>query len=162
MPAYLVLTDFRDLTIMPTASVDGIETDTPGWIDKQLAKWSRWIDSRLIKRYAVPFEAPYPEVVTEWLTRIVTVRCFLKRGIDPNDDQWTLVKQDCDTALAEIAEAADSDTGKFELPMRADLTQDGITKGGPFGYSETSPYVWTDAQGDQGHAEDSVRRGTSG
>lgn len=157
---YLDKAAFAILTVMPAESVDAIEMVAPGWIDGQLTYWSGWIDSRLRKRYAAPFSAPYPEAVTGWLARIVTVRCFLRRGVDPTDLQFEEIKADADRAMEEIKEAADSNEGLFDLPLRADTTASGISRGGPFGYSEQSPYVWTDGQAETGRNEDRNGGGT--
>ncbi len=159
---YLDLTSFKALTIMPADHADAIQLVAPGWIDSQLVYWSGWIDSRLRKRYAAPFESPYPEAVTGWLARLVTVRAYLKRGVDPNDPQFEEIRADAERAMTEIKEAADGDVGLFDLPLRADTTAAGISKGGPLGYSEASPYVWTDEQAATGRAEDSRRGGTFG
>ncbi len=53
-----------------------------------------------------------------------------------------------------MKEAADSAEGLFELPLRADLETSGVSKGGPLGYTEASPYRWTDRQADDGRNED--------
>jgi len=158
--AYLTLATFKDLTVMPDAVVDAIEVASPGFIDKQLGIWSRWIDARLTKRYASPFVDPAPDTVKLWLQAIVTFRAFLKRGVDPNDEQMAEIKKDLDQAVAEIKEAATAETGLFELP----LTEGGagaVSKGGPLGYSEQSPYVWMDRQAETGRDEDLAGTGTS-
>lgn len=144
---------------MPAADVASLNTIASGWVDTQLEYWSSQIDARLAKRYAVPFASPYPIAVKGWLARIVTVRAFLKRGIDPNDQQFQEIKADCDAAIAEIKEAADSNEGLFDLPLRANTNATGITRGGPFGYSESSPYAWTDVQALEGYADDAAGRG---
>jgi len=160
--SYLTFLEFRSLTLMPSGDVDALETASPGWIESQLEYWTAQIDSRLRKRYAAPFSSPYPLAVQGWLARIVTVRCYLKRGIDPSDLQFAEIKADADTAVAEIKEAADSNVGLFDLPLRADTTTTGVTKGAPRSYSESSPYVWTDVQSDSANYEDTNRRGTYG
>lgn len=164
--SYLDKDAFAALSVMPEADIDALEASHPGWIDGQLDYWSRMIDAQLRKRYAVPFEEPYPVVVTGWLTRIVTLRCYIKRGVDPNDLQFIEVKEDADTAKLEVREAASSDPTSeqnlFDLPLRADTTASGISKGGPFGYSEQSPYVWTDKQADVGRGEDGTGGGSFG
>lgn len=160
--AYLDLTSFKGLTLMPAEFVDAIESVTAGWIDAQLAYWSSQIDSRLAKRYAVPFSTPVPLAVTGWLARIVTVRCFLKRGVDPTDQQFEEIKADATSALAEIKEAADSADGLFDLPLRADTNASAISRANPRGYSEQSPYVSNDRQGIVGHEEDLMGGGSYG
>lgn len=157
---YLTVDEFKALSVMPSSDLEAIESSSPGWIDTQLEYWSAQIDSRLRKRYAAPFASPYPIAVKGWLARLVTVRLFLKRGVDPSDMQFDVIKLDAEQAAAEIKEASDSNTGLFDLPLRADTTDTGVSKGGPFSYAEASPYVWTDVQVDAGRYEDSSRRGT--
>lgn len=160
MAPYLTIATFKNLTAMPSTDVDALEAIAPGWVDAKLAAKSRWIDARLSKRYAVPFTAPYPEAVTDWLARIVTLNAYLRRGVDPNDRQFEELKADAEAAELEVKEAAESEKGLFELPLRADTAAGGISKGGPLGYSEASPYAWTDVQRDAATLEDSNRRGT--
>lgn len=162
MTAYLDLAGFKGLTLMPSSYVDELEVAEPGWLDKQLAYWSSWIDARLAKRYAAPFASPYPTAVTGWLARLVTLRAMLRRGLDANDAQFETYQGDHDSAKAEVEEAANSETGLFELPLRADTTTSGISRGGPLGYSEASPYVWTDVQREAGVREDVAGSGTGG
>jgi hypothetical protein len=154
---YLSKDEFKALTVMPKRDVDAIETATPGWLGNQLLYVSREIDARLRKRYDVPFDAPYPHVVQSWLTRIVTQRAYLRRGVDPNDRQAESVFQDAADAKAEIKEAADSEVGLFDLPEPSGAS--GISRGAPRVYSEASPYVHTDVQRTTGRADDSRRRG---
>jgi hypothetical protein len=147
---------------MPASDVDGIETSAPGWILGQLTYWSSQIDSRLAKRYAVPFPSPYPTAVTGWLARIVTQRLYIKRGVDSTDAQYQVIADDAKESWAEIKEAADAVNGLFELPSRADVDADGVVRGGPVSYSEASPYVGWNVQGNTGRNEDSNGSGTLG
>lgn len=150
MSQYLTLETFRDLSLLPPSYVDVIEQMHPGWIGRQLTRWSAWIDARLSKRYAVPFDAASPPmIVEEWLNRIVTHRCYLKRGVDPTDAQVEDIKADAEAARIEINEAADKDDNRFELPFRADLPGSvGVVKGAPLAYSEQSPYTASELQRD--------------
>lgn len=102
------------------------------------------------------FFAPTPvlEIVLQWETKILTYEAYRKRGTD-----WTLpnmvqTKEDRDGALAEIKEAADSDTGLFDLPMNDASNVSGAKCGGPLFYTETSPYVSADYQEQIGRGED--------
>lgn len=160
--AYLDKDAFADRTIMPSEYVEALDTVAPGWVDLQLEEWSAWIDSRLRKRYAVPFQEPYPAAVTAWLTRLVTVRCFLKRGVDATDEQYVTIEQDAKEARDEILEAANGDGGLFDLPLRGNTTATGVSKGGPLGYSERSPYVAGDVKRYVGRNEDRNGGGTYG
>lgn len=155
MSQYLTLLTFRDLSLLPPSYVDAIEVMHPGWVERQLSRWSSWIDARLAKRYATPFDADSPPfIVEEWLNRIVTHRCYLKRGVDPTDAQVDDIKQDAEKAMAEIAEAAEKADGLFELPLRQDDPGgQGITRGAPLGYSEQSPYTSAELQWDAAQDE---------
>jgi hypothetical protein len=159
---YLTFDEFKGLSLMPSGDLDSLEEVSPGWIDSQLAYWSAQIDSRLRKRYAAPFSSPYPLAVQGWLARIVTVRCYLKVGVRPSDEQFAEIKADADAAIAEIKESADSVVGLFDLPLRADTTSTGVSKGAPMVYSEASPYAWTDVQGAAGRTEDNRGGGSYG
>lgn len=157
---YLTKATFKSLTVMPAVYVDAIDTATPGWVDAQLEYWSAWMDSKLRKRYDAPFAAPYPLAVTGWLARLVTLRAYLKRGVNAADEQFQEIKADAQAAQDEITEAANSETGLFDLPLRHDTTASGISKGGPRGYAEQSPYVFMDRQGRSGHDEDAAGEGS--
>jgi hypothetical protein len=160
--AYLTLAEFKSASVMPDEDVDALDARYPSFFDVQLENESAWIDARLRKRYAAPFESPYPKAVVRWLAALVTERAYKKRGVDPNDQQAADIVQDEADARAEILEAANSVDGLFDPPLRADTTGSGISKGGPLSYSEQSPYVWTDQQVEVARDEDSNGSGTGG
>lgn len=142
---FLDLDGFKKRTIMPAADVDAIESAEPGWILQQLADGSAAMITRLDKRYG-PWLEPYPIAILRWLTVLVTARCYYKRGVNPSDEQFELIKEETAEAKAELKEAADSEIGLFELPLRQDTVDAGIVKGGPFVHAEASPYEWVDQQ----------------
>lgn len=158
--AYLNLAEFKLRTVMPSEYVDALEKREPGWVAAQLEQFSAQLDGQLSKRYAVPFAAPYPEVVKRWLSELVTYRCFRKRGWDPADDEAVQSKVDYETAEKQVQEAADSEKGLWDLPLANGSS--GISKGRPKAYSEASPYVWMDGQAATGRDEDRAGGGTSG
>lgn len=147
MAAYLNLADFKARTLMPATDVDDLETIAAGWVLLQLEQVSRWIDSRLRKRYDAPFDVgTCPEIIKSWLTRLVTLRAYLRRGVDATDGQLDLIRADAQTALDEIKEAADAVDGLFDLPLKDSDKATGVVLGAPFGYSEPDPYTWLDVQ----------------
>jgi phage gp36-like protein len=160
--AYLTPAEFALYSTVPVEHTDALETVAPGWLAQQLETWSRQIDARLSKRYATPFTAPYPEVVKAWLARIVAVRVYLRRGVDATDLQFAEIQADGTRAFDEIKEAADSNVGLYDLPSVQGSTSSGVVRGGPFGYSEQSPYVWADGQARAGRSEDSNGSGSYG
>jgi phage gp36-like protein len=153
---YLTLASFRLRTLMPKLDVDAVEADVSGFTQSRLDTNSAKIDTRLRKRYAVPFSAlvPYPEAVLEWLTKITTYELYLKRGVDPSDQTLALVRTDKEQAEAELKEASDSVTGLFDLPVRDSADGSAVVKGGPIFYTETSPYTGFDIQRQTGSDED--------
>jgi hypothetical protein len=160
MISYLTLAEFKMRTIMPGSDVDQIEAQAPGWILQQLASNSATIAARLAKRYNIPLAPPYPEAVMMWLARVSTVRAYLRRGVNPSDEQMSEIKADADAAWTEIAQAADANTGLWDLPLRGDTDSSGIIRGAPLGYSEQSPYTWTSKQSETASTEDGESNGT--
>lgn len=158
--AYLTKDQFQAISTMPAAFIAEIEAKSPGWIDAQLAYESARIDAQLRKRYAVPFADPAPLVVQGWLARIVELAAWLKRGVTSTDEQFQEYKQRALDAVNEIRDAANAETGLFDLPLTAGAASSGVTAGGPRAYSEQSPYVWTDQQAAIGHGEDSSGGGS--
>ena len=101
---------------------------------------------------------PVPETVLGWLVNLVTLELYKKRGADPQDPMIKLVVEACNQSLAEIKEAAESKEGLFDLPVSDDLDS-AVTTGGPLGYTETSPYRWTDIEVREGVRQDRGRGG---
>lgn len=156
--AYLSLAEFRAQSTMPGPDIDRLETLAPGWIDTQLLRFSRRIDDQVGKQYARPFTSPYPETVTGWLADVVTWRAYRKRGINPDDQAMVDARADYDQAFKEIAEAASSLDGKFELPLVSGGAQ-GISRSKPITYTESSPYAWRDVQESEAIGEDKSGQG---
>lgn len=154
--AYLEASDFKARTLMPAGDVDAITAQDSEYLPNRLEMRSRWIDSRLAKRYAAPFdEADPPTAVVLWLVDLVTLDMFMRRGFNPESAQDKLIVDAAEQAKADIKEAADSKDGLFELPLKqSDPAACGVSKGGPLGQSQASPWTWTDVQADAAHDED--------
>jgi hypothetical protein len=153
MAGYLNVQTFKSYTVAPAEYADYIESSEPGWLDGQLTIWSRKLDAQLRKRYAVPFDEPVPEAVKLWLAALVTWPLYLKRGIDPTDTMMSEIRDAHRDAWKEIQEAADLEKSRTDLPLRANTTETGISKGGVVHYAEASPYTWTTVQRDASELE---------
>jgi phage gp36-like protein len=160
MAAYLNLATFKNLTLVPSSVIDRVETKHPGWIDAQLEAVSSEIDAQLAKRYEAPFQSPYPLIVKLWLSRIVSASVYDKHGTEALEQQAQRFYDAEKAAKEEIAKAADAEKGLYELPLRADTTANGVTRGGPRSYSEAGPYSWTDQQRRTARGEDQNGEGT--
>lgn len=125
--------------------------DQAGWqtfVEDRLVINTSEINAKLRKRYAAPFDAPFPKVVTGWLAAITLPDLYEARGWDDSDAGADSVAKAAERARTQMQEAADSEIGLFDLPLRQDTTETGVSKGGPRGYSEASPYGWLDVQAD--------------
>ena len=151
---------YKLLTIMAAADVDDLEQLHEGWHAANFEQATAWINARLTKRYPVPYARPCPDVCEGWLVDIVTLRAFMRKGVRQTDEQFQEAVRADKRARDEVLEAAGSVTGLFGLPSRTDPAASGITKGGPRSYSEASPYVQFDVQGDRAQSEDLSRRGS--
>ncbi len=152
---WLTLAAFKLRSLMPPEDVDRVEIVSPGFTAQQITSHQSWIESRLRKRYAIPFALPYPESALGWLTALVTLALYQRRGFNPSSAENELIAKAAEDAKLEIKEAADSNEGLYDLPIRADAPETtGVSAGGPYGYSEASPYVWMDRQRETATDED--------
>lgn len=152
--SYLDLDEYKLYSVLPAVDIDDVETIQEGWIDRKLRSISRAVDSRLRKRYSVPFESPYPDAVCDWVARIMDPMLLKKRGVDATDEQFVSIDEDAKAAREEIKEAANAEEGLFDLPAADAADASAISKGAPYGYSEASPYVGMDVQEYYGRDED--------
>lgn len=158
--SYLELAEYKKYSILPSVDIDDVETIQAGWIDRKLRAISYAVDARLRKRYAVPFSEPYPDAVCDWVARIMDPVLLKKRGVDATDEQFISIDADATSAREEIKEAADAEEGLFDLPVLDTADASAISKGAPYGYSETSPYVGMDVQEELGRDEDIAGEGS--
>lgn len=155
--AYLDVAKFKLRSVMPSEDIDDLEARAPGWLAATLIAEQSKMDAQFRKRYAAPFADP-SETVLGWLTSIVTFKAYVKRGTNPQDPTVVLIKGEHDDAKKEIALAADSVTGLYDLPLREDGTDNsGVVKGAPLSYSEQSPYRAFDLQRSTARTEDGQR-----
>ncbi len=137
--------DFKVRTVMPAEDVDELESRHPGYLDAALGGALSEIYSRLRKRYRVPMD-PLPEVVVMWQALLVTPMAYRARGTNPADPMIEALDKDADRAREQMKEAADARDGLYDLPLLEAGDGTAISKGAPLGYTEASPYSWTDVQ----------------
>jgi phage gp36-like protein len=163
MPAYLTAAAFKERTLLPVSYVEQVIAQAPTFLDLALEERSSYIDALCGKRYAVPFVEPVPNMVKRWLTALVSLDVYMKRGFNPTDDDADLFVKQFDTTITELKEAADAKDGLYQLPLKQDAAhagQSGITKGFSRVYSEGSPFVWKRLQRERGTDEDRKGHGT--
>lgn len=145
--AYLTLDEYRGLSLLPSAAIDDLDAQSPDWIANTIAAQSSVIDARLAKRYLVPFSDPCPAKVKEWLVRLLDARSYLKLGVDANDQQIEWIHADVAEVFKEMQEAADSQTGLWQLPLiQGQPGSNGIISPKVLSFSQASPYSWIKTQ----------------
>jgi hypothetical protein len=100
---------------------------------------------------------PIPETFLEWIVAGVSVDVLRKRGVNAQDPQIEQVYERYKEVwgeTGEIAQAANSKDGLFDLPDNDADNATNISSAGPISYSETSPYVGADYQEQVGRCED--------
>lgn len=116
-----------------------------------LRRYSSEIRARLVHRYAVDFSdpGPVPEVIRGWLVTLVDREVWKATGTNPEGrvDGW--YDEDKKHVDEQLKEAASAQEGLFGLPLKS-TSPDGTTAitNACLGYSEQSPYTWTDLQAD--------------
>lgn len=145
MTPYLTFETWKARSRWSSPDCDDIYAREQDKVDNALADTTEWVNARLRKRYDEA-QLPTNRTILGWCRDIVDFEVFLIRGGNPSSMQDGLYKEKHDAAKAEIAEAANSQTGLFDLPARQDSTETGISRGGPLAYSEASPYTWMDRQ----------------
>jgi hypothetical protein len=133
MPSYLTLAEYRSIT-----TIDGSIVDLCSAKGKDVQRWldlsSAHIRSRLVKRYAIDWSEvanqPTPDKIIQWLILLVDIPVCKCAGAIPEGrvDDW--VREDEQKVEAEIKEAADSEGGLFELPLR-ETGPSAVSKGAP-------------------------------
>lgn len=139
------VTDFSIRSVMPQADVFDLDGQHPGYLDAALAGALSEIYSRLRKRYRVPMD-PIPEIVLVWQALLVTPQAYRARGANPDDPTIQALDKDADRAREQMKEAADSQTGLYDLPLNEATDDSAVSKAGPLAYSEQDPYSWQDIQ----------------
>ena len=141
-------------------------TLSPSFLETSIGDWSSEMISRLTKRYPAPtadkpWPAPITSVLKRWCTKLVTRDAYAKIGWSPTSEQdQASIEKAADDVDAKLKEAADGQNGLFELYLSEDGASNTVANGGPYGYSEASPYVAFDAQRQTAQLEDCSGTGT--
>lgn len=169
--AYVDLDFVKAVGSMPAADIDILETAFPGTFDAIAGTVTRMFDAKLTKRYSTPFGLDslgafdidrVPDVIKLNVCDVVIYYLWRKRGFNPGSaqDEDAIIGAR-DRAITWLQEAADSQNGLIELPLRdTGVDQNAVVKAAPLSYTETSPFVWADRQREIGSGEDSNGRGS--
>jgi phage gp36-like protein len=152
--AYVDIDFVKVVGSMPPEDVDAVVGLYPDLFDALAKSVSAIFDARLAKRYAAPFQTPYPEALRWHVAQVVVAALWQKRGYNPGSAQDQIIQQNKAEALEWLKEAADGKDGLIDLPLRSNTDASGISRGGPRAYHEQSPYTWTDLQRADGRRED--------
>lgn len=146
-PVYVDIAYVKLVGSMPPADVDAVDGLFAGKFVAIATAISAMFEARLHKRYATPFEQPYPEALRWHVAQCVVAEMWRARGYNPGHPLDQTIEDRRKEALEWVKEAADSKDGLVELPKRADEAgTSAVNRGGPLGYSEASPWAWTDVQ----------------
>jgi hypothetical protein len=148
MSSYVTTAQLKLFGIMPAEDIDALEALYPGIIAANVTGVSGLFDAGLIKRYAAPFQDPYPDALIWNVVQVVVGRLYLKRGYNPSSQQDQLIRKCHDDSLAWLREAADPDKGLVELPVKQATPglAAAVNSGAPLAYGEASPYTAMDRQ----------------
>jgi hypothetical protein len=141
MPSYLTFAEYRSKSRIKNALID---TCGQPKVEQFLEEYSGTIRDRLTKRYAVDFTdpGPVPATIAKWLVWGVDYDVLFYVGGNPEGREDEFAKERWTLANDELKEAANSETGLFELPLRNTdpLGNSAINKGGPFVKSFLTPF----------------------
>lgn len=138
---------------------------TPNAFDVSSRRWQSRILAHLRKRYDVTkidTNNP-PDALLDWIARCVLPDMWRARGSNPSDAQTADAIVDREAVLKDVqVEASDASAGLLELPLANDEAGSGVSQGGPYGYTEASPYVAFDVQRSTARFEDESGCGSGG
>ena len=139
--------EFTDRSPFGKDLSDRLEQSRPGLQMKLAASVSAEMDARLGKRYLRPIPNP-PEIVKLWAADLLTPRAYEALGVRPTDEQQEQINARAAQVYEFLKEAANSETGLFDLPLSATDQSSGIQAPTILSYSEHSPYTWRHKQAD--------------
>lgn len=130
---YLVYEQLADYCELP---IEYLAEAGPDFCTAQIAIAESRVNDQLSKRYAVPF-ALANDTVKGWIASMVALKILTRRGIDPTDILWKTIQDAATIANDEIKQAAQSDTGRFDLP-KANAARKPVIVGS----SDHDPHAW--------------------
>ena len=98
-------------------------------------------------------DTPVPEVILSWLTRVVGIDVWMKRGANPQDPGIQMYQEEKLRCLKRLEDAANGKDGLLDIPQNED-SDSSVTTGGVLSASQASPYVWTDIEERDARRED--------
>jgi hypothetical protein len=153
----ITIQELKSLTNLAKGTVEVFESEDSEWLQATIDSETARVYAKLRKRYAVPFIAPVPTIVREWVAAYVDHRMLVKIGVSVGDVVIEAVKARVDATALAITDAAESVEGLTELPLNADAGASGVISPATFFYSETSPFRAWDLQLERGRFEDEQR-----
>ena len=103
-------------------------------------------------------DPPVVEDVLMGLVTLVNPDILRRHGVSYTDPQMVIFMDERKRVMDELKEIADGKDGLWDLPLNED-SDSAITTGGPLGFSDASPYAWTDRQAVHGSRQDAGRFG---
>lgn len=162
---YITFAELKEASAYEPADWDGLNARRPNTVASWLRLTQSAIDDPLRLRYAVPFvttppsQAPDPALapatLKRWQIALMDARFLRMRretGADVSEDADLLAE--ADAVRKEIEAAADtSNEPHAELPLRADTTATGVSRGGPLMATFATFHGFFDAQAERRDAE---------
>jgi len=145
MAALVTFARFRQLTLLPSSRVDELERVSPGFVDGHLELRSRALEDRLRHKYAIPLPTGHA-TIDGWIVAEVQRFAAVKIGIDPSDLLFEEIRAAAELAEEQIKDASDPKSERWNIPLVTARDGSAIAKNAPLGYSEASPWAWTDEQ----------------
>ena len=118
MTAYVDLDYMKAMGSIPSSLLDELEANEPDTFSSMSEAVSRLVDSKLLKRYATPFEEPVPESIKLAVAQILSLQIRIRIGFDPGSMQDEQIVKARDDAMTWLEQAANAKDGLVELPLR--------------------------------------------
>jgi hypothetical protein len=138
---YLDLQRYRSLSELPKGRIDAFEKKEPGNILVKLEQNSRKVEDRLRHKYVIPFPERH-STIDGWIVALTDPWLLNQIGYDAQEGDPLPDRVDkLETqANAELTDATDPASNKWNLPRRDGKDPTGIGKGAPRASSERGPY----------------------